>query len=197
MTSTCIHITIHATSTWNEEGKTQGHCDTPLSAAGEQMAALFGTRADLNSIQAIYTSDLKRAWQTAQPLADRLGLSVNQSPDLREGNWADYYRDPDLKPLPCAYGFENPDDLSIRAQRAMQTIATSCGASPILIVTHGGFLRTFLNSRLFEQTLGYLGIRTAINTLSWEDGRWSVVSLNDDTHLRAFEKPDVTKLDHG
>jgi len=139
-----ILLTIHAVSEWNERGQCQGHCDSVLSEAGRRMAALLAGRHDLHDIKAIYTSDLKRASQTATPLSEKIGVPVQTSQSLREGNWAEYHHDPDYPPLPFDGPFEDGVALAKRAVRSMLNIAESESRSPILIVAHGGFVRSFL-----------------------------------------------------
>jgi broad specificity phosphatase PhoE len=80
----------HGETDWNVEGRWQGHADVPLNACGhaqaqEVAASLSGTRID-----AIYASDLKRAAETAAPLAHSQGLKIRIDPRLREidqGKW--------------------------------------------------------------------------------------------------------------
>ncbi|NEP11972.1 MAG: histidine phosphatase family protein [Symploca sp. SIO2C1] len=54
-----IFITIHALSTWNELGQSQGHCDTELSERGCFMAQQLAQRKDIEHVKKIYTSDYK------------------------------------------------------------------------------------------------------------------------------------------
>lgn len=77
----------HGETDWNAERRIQGHRDLPLNAVGlAQAEALARGLADLRA-DAIFSSDLLRARQTAQPLADALGLELQLDPDLRERNF--------------------------------------------------------------------------------------------------------------
>lgn len=183
-----IYITIHATSEWNEKKLSQGHCDTHLSTSGRRMAELLGQRDDLSCIRQIISSDLARARETAQPLADRLGIEIIQDPDLREGRWAHHHQDASVPLLPFHGSFETHDDLKSRAARTLRRIAENATVSPLLIVTHGAFLRHFFQS-LGEPAAPYKGTRTALHRIRYEHGQWKIVSLNDDAHLSAFDKP--------
>jgi len=178
-----IFITIHALSTWNELGRSQGHCDTELSERGCFMAQQLALRKDLEHVKKIYTSDLKRAYQTAQPLSERLKIPIIKKSNLREGNWEHYFKQSSLKPLPFARGFETKEDLRRRAQEQMNEIVSETDESPILIVTHGGFLREFIKSIDQEGRHIYEFIRTAINRLLYVEEKFAIQSLNDYQHL--------------
>ena len=85
-----ILITIHALSEWNELGQRQGHCDSELSETGRHMAISLSRRSDIVNVKTIYTSDLKRAYHTALPLSERIGIPIVTTPYLREGNWGHF-----------------------------------------------------------------------------------------------------------
>ena len=165
-----ILITVHALSTWNELGRSQGHCDTELSEYGCFMAKQLAQRQDLENVKKIYTSDLKRAYQTVEPLSERLKIPIIKKSNLREGNWEHYYKESELKPLPFEGGFETREELRKRTQKQMNEIVSEADGSLILIVTHGGFLKEFLKSIDKEASENYKGIRTAINRLTYVKG---------------------------
>ncbi len=178
-----VYMTIHALSTWNEEGKRQGHCDTPLSDSGRKAAELLASRPDLAEVRTIFTSDLQRSVQTAAPLAARLGLVPVKRTDLREGNWADYHIDPLFPPMAAPYGFETVDELNLRCRSFLRSLRENPVPSPLLVVTHGGFFRLMLTQVLGVPLENYKGIRTALNVIELRRGEWQVISLNDDSHL--------------
>jgi len=191
-----ILITTHATSKWNELGQCQGHCDSELSEAGTKMANLLADRPDLLNITAIYTSDLKRAHDTALPLARRLAIPIKTTPLLREGNWKDHHKDPDYPPLPFDGPYEDKNSLTRRASECMATIAASESRSPILIVTHGGFLNFFIEYYFPDRIEEYKGIRTALNHLRYDNREWELLELNNDSHLDTKASSNAT-LDSG
>ena len=71
-------------------GPLQGHTDQPLNDYGRKQARALADRLAGNDIAAIYTSDLSRARETAEILAERLALPVVADPDLRERNWGNW-----------------------------------------------------------------------------------------------------------
>ncbi len=80
-----IWLVRHGESTWNALGLAQGHCDhARLTRRGEQQARVVAAQLRSRPIGALYASDLRRALQTAAPLATALGLPVTRDARLRE-----------------------------------------------------------------------------------------------------------------
>jgi len=79
-----LHFVRHGETDWNREGRIQGVADVPLSALGREQAHELAASLAARPIGALYASDLRRALETAQPLAERLGLPIRTSPALRE-----------------------------------------------------------------------------------------------------------------
>ena len=86
MTATKLFLIRHGQSAGNAEGRFGGHSATPLSELGQEQARLTAKALAKESIGAIYSSDLLRAVQTAEPLAKMLGLEIVTSQALRERN---------------------------------------------------------------------------------------------------------------
>ncbi len=81
---TRLYLIRHGQSAGNAEGRFGGHGPTPLSDLGQRQAELTAKLLAKEGIHAIYSSDLARAVQTAEPLAKRLGLEINTSDAFRE-----------------------------------------------------------------------------------------------------------------
>ena len=81
-----LHLMLvrHGETEWNVQRRYQGQSDVPLSEIGNQQAESIAGRLAGQEIDAIYASDLKRAWQTAQVIAAQIGLDVISEPRLRE-----------------------------------------------------------------------------------------------------------------
>lgn len=84
MPVTRLYLVRHGQSAGNAEGRFGGHGPTPLSSLGEEQARITAKLLAKEGIQAIYSSDLSRAVQTAQPLADLLDLPIVSTPAFRE-----------------------------------------------------------------------------------------------------------------
>jgi len=84
MPFTKLFLVRHGQSNGNAEGRFGGHSPTPLSSLGVQQAELTAKALAKEKIHAIYSSDLHRAVQTAEPLAKILDLPIITSPAFRE-----------------------------------------------------------------------------------------------------------------
>ncbi len=81
---TRLYLIRHGQSAGNAEGRFGGHGPTPLSELGRRQAERTAKVLAKEGINAIYSSDLLRAVQTAEPLAAALGLEIKTSPAFRE-----------------------------------------------------------------------------------------------------------------
>ena len=84
--ATHLYLIRHGQSAGNAEGRFGGHGPTPLSTLGLEQAEKTARVLAKEGIHAIYSSDLTRAVQTAEPLAKLLNLPINKSEAFRERN---------------------------------------------------------------------------------------------------------------
>jgi probable phosphoglycerate mutase len=84
MEVTRLYLVRHGQSAGNVEGRFGGHSPTPLSALGVKQAQMTAQALAKERIRAIYSSDLFRAVQTAEPLAKTLNLEINATDAFRE-----------------------------------------------------------------------------------------------------------------
>lgn len=156
MSKTTVLLIRHGETAWNAEHRIQGLLDVPLSTTGIWQAARLAQRLAGESIDAIIASDLTRAWLTAQPLAQRLGLELIAEPRVRERNfgsfqghtvgeieqrWPDEFhawraRDPSWA-MP---GGESGHEFVTRVLAALRDAAAAHADRTIAVVTHGGVL---------------------------------------------------------
>ena len=81
---TRICLIRHGETDWNLEKRIQGHTDIPLNDTGRAQALAMAFSAAQQGFHTIYSSDLQRAWETAEALAQRQGQPVKPLPQLRE-----------------------------------------------------------------------------------------------------------------
>ncbi len=86
MPVTRLYLIRHGQSAGNAEGRFGGHGPTPLSDLGQRQAELTAEGLAKENISAIYSSDLYRAVQTAEPLSRLVGIPVLTKPAFRERN---------------------------------------------------------------------------------------------------------------
>jgi broad specificity phosphatase PhoE len=149
---TTILLARHGETDWNRERRVQGHTDRPLNAAGEAQARELAESLVDERIDAIYASDLSRAYDTAQFVAEPRGLAVVQLADLRErhfGTWEGLTDTEILERFPQAItgswgDGETPDEMSVRIIAALRVIAAEHAGGQVLVVSHGGPMRAML-----------------------------------------------------
>lgn len=180
-------LVSHALTQWNIEGRIQGHTDVPLNHEGKNMAQCLAKRLAKETIHGIYTSDLKRAYQTAEPFAEQKALEIIQEIRLREGRSINQERSSIYPTLPFYKEVETEADLYLRMATTLSDIAKSHDNQTILIISHGGSLEFFINhilEKTNETLIKYQGIRMALNRLSYDAGRWNCIHLNEDVFLK-------------
>lgn len=152
MAATTILLVRHGETDWNRDRRVQGHTDTPLNEAGRAQAReLAGTLA-AESFDAVYTSDLARARDTAAIVAGDHGVELVQLVALRErhfGTWEGLTDEevlachPDARPGHWGDG-ETPEEMTGRVLAALRSIAAAHPGGTVVVVSHGGPLRAVL-----------------------------------------------------
>ena len=192
----------HGETVWNAEMRMQGQLDTALSARGRWQAGRAAESLVGEGIDAIFASDLERAFDTAQALARRLRLPITADVGLRERSFGIFqgytYADIDLRwPVEAArWRHHDPDfapeggetlrEFSARAVAACCRIAASQAGRSIAIVTHGGVLdvlyRAAAGIELDAPRSWELG-NAAINRLLYTPRGFTLVGWSDTAHL--------------
>jgi probable phosphoglycerate mutase len=174
----------HGESTWNAVSRWQGQADPPLSPFGERQAEDAGARlAEVATITAVWASNLVRARRTGDLIAARLGIAqVRVEPLLRErdvGAWSGLTRDEIEERWPGYLAarrsppdFEGDDELLARTRAGLAAAADGSGPGDVLVVTHGGVIRTI------ERSLGAIPER-----LPNLGGRWLLADTPTDLSL--------------
>jgi broad specificity phosphatase PhoE len=156
--ATTIVMVRHGETDWNRERRFQGHADTLLNEAGRAQAAeLAETLAD-EGLAAVYTSPLRRAAETAEIVAARLGLDLHPLEALREihvGEWQGLTidevkeRHPGLEDGRSGWpGGETYEALSARVLPALVALAADHPGERVLAVTHAGPVRAALSAAM-------------------------------------------------
>jgi 2,3-bisphosphoglycerate-dependent phosphoglycerate mutase len=152
-TSQVLWLVRHGESTWNARGLAQGHDDRArLTSRGLRQARAIAVQLGDRRIRALYASDLRRALQTAAPLASALGLTVVRDARLRERCLGVLEGTAAAAISPAVSGISdgrvvNPDACpdggeSLRDfYRRVARFADDLAAAEVAIVAHGGTLR--------------------------------------------------------
>jgi 2,3-bisphosphoglycerate-dependent phosphoglycerate mutase len=160
VSTTHFLVIRHAESLWNADLRWQGQADPPLSARGlAQAEALAGTLRG-EPADALYSSDLRRAWQTAEIVGRALDLEPRAEARLREldvGSWSGLRRAEIAARDGCELARFEAGDASVRAgggesrgqiRRRVRALfsewVTSHPGARIVVVTHLGVIRALV-----------------------------------------------------
>jgi len=146
---TTILLTRHGETDWNRDGRFQGHADPPINVAGRKQAQELAAALDDDPPDAVYSSDLRRAYETAEIVGTRFGLPVVRELGLREidvGSWQGLTQEEiDGR----EWDGETYEQHRERVLRALREIGDRHPLGRVLVVAHGGCLR-----RIQEAVLG-------------------------------------------
>jgi broad specificity phosphatase PhoE len=152
---TIILLARHGQSDWNATRRWQGHADRPLTEKGREQARVLAARLAHIELDAVYSSDLRRAADTAAEVAAAQGLDVIERPELREvdvGSWSGLTREEAEQRFPEGFarwreGYPGWDDgesyeaMTTRVLAAVLDVARAHEDGRVLVVSHGGPIR--------------------------------------------------------
>jgi probable phosphoglycerate mutase len=201
---TTLLLIRHGETAWNAEHRIQGRLDVPLSMTGVWQSGRLAERLGSETIDAVISSDLARAWMTGVPLADARGLPMVPEPRLRErvfgifeGKTLDEIaaehpqefaawraRDVDWR-MP---GGESGTEFIGRVLDAMHEIAATYDGKTIAVITHGGVLDVvYRNARAlaWDAPREHLMLNASINRVHVRTGplRLQIADWADVGHL--------------
>ncbi|PAS99181.1 MAG: histidine phosphatase family protein [Candidatus Dactylopiibacterium carminicum] len=204
MSQTRICLVRHGETPWNAERRLQGHENIPLNATGRQQAEAAAQALRQWQFDAIVSSDLDRAHETASIIASRQSAAVRFDPRLRErhfGLMQGLTRDEAEQRHPGLYALLRnlePDSVPAgggesllvfhaRVREALETLARMHVGQTLLVVSHGGCLdaiyRMVTGIPLSKPRDFPLGNAT-LNWIEHEAGRWQLLSWDERSHLR-------------
>ena len=213
MEPTRILAIRHGETAWNVDTRLQGHLDIPLNDVGLiQAKHLAQALAQGETIDAIYASDLSRAQNTAEAIAQRVGQTVSTHAGLRERHFGAFQgrtfaeievelpehawhwrkRTPDWTP---PEGGESLLDLRERIVNTVDELAARHPGQHIVMVAHGGVLDILYRAatRLDLQAARTWDLtNTAVNRLLWTPQGLSLVGWGDTTHLDALGQDEAS-----
>jgi len=159
MTLTTFALVRHGQTDWNAQRRLQGSTDIPLNDVGRGQARDAVTVLDGHRWDAIVSSPLSRAAETADLIAAGLGLSVARHvPELTERSFGPaegLQAGAELDALRIPGGFrgaESEEDAASRGLGALEALAEEFRGGRVLVVAHGTLLRVSL-SRAIGGTL--------------------------------------------
>ena len=178
-------------------GRFCGHSDPSLTVQGqEQIPTIIQTLSQIVP-RAIWCSDLRRARETAEPIAKHFGLDYTTSPGLREmnfGGWeglswkeVEFQYPDDARAWAKLFPHHRPPhgesflELQARAVEQLEQLANRAEPGCTLVVTHAGFIRAAVGWVLGmpDERISRIGqSHGALTTLEKLGNHWSVSALN-------------------
>jgi len=202
MPSTQFIVVRHGETAWNAQGRIQGHLDSPLNEEGLAQALLVGERLGHEVFDHFYCSDLGRALQTAQPIADRSGKAPVSTPRLRERNLGvfqgltsaecekahpdDYRRFHGRDPNHAMPGGESIRALYDRVSGLFEQLAQQHAGARIVVVTHGGVLDALHRHVMgipLDRPRDFPIYNASLNWMRREASGWLMERWGDISHL--------------
>jgi 2,3-bisphosphoglycerate-dependent phosphoglycerate mutase len=195
-----MYCVRHGESIYNAHGRIQGHLNIPLSELGRRQAAAVANACRAWGSEAVFCSPLRRARETAEPIAAASGLPIQIEPNLieiRVGIFQGHNRS-DLDQLcPEEYsrwrsgdpdyvvpGGESRRALMQRGREVLESIAQREYATAI-VVSHGAILAAAFKSLLEipAQRHPFLLENASVSRLEIGDSTTRLHSLNEVWHL--------------
>lgn len=192
----------HGETEWNAERRIQGQIDIALNATGLRQAALAGRWLREAGVDALYSSDLQRAWATACAIGQAVGRDPVPVPEMRERRYGIFEgltfpelkerhpesyaayerRDPD-------YAFETGESLHQMFDRVtgkLMELAHAHFGHTVVVVMHGGVLdiiNRFVRGNPLQQPRDFLIPNAGLNWVEWGGDAWSIAAWGDTRHL--------------
>lgn len=182
-----------------------GPADPELSPEGRAQAEHMANYLGTETIDAVYASPLRRARQTAAPLATRLGLEVTIVDDVAEydRHSSEYIPieelkatgDPRFHELTAGIGpeLDDPAEFEARVLAALERIVADHPGATVAVVCHGGVINLYLASILGLPTeppgFFYPNYTSIHRIAASRSGVRSIITINETSHLRQTGLP--------
>ncbi len=175
--------------------------DPPLTARGREQAMLLAAQLERSSVNAVYSSTMRRAAETAAYIAAVNSLLVARIDDLREVSYDPeaverlddggpslagdlarrFVATPRWDSLP---GFEPSRTFRRRVIEAIEGIISRHPGERVAIVCHSGVINAYLSMLLgIQRDVFFMPAHASVSTIRSSGDRYAVVQLNDTAHL--------------
>lgn len=211
MDVTRIIAVRHGETDWNAISRIQGHTDIALNATGRAQAAHVASAISAEQIDAVYASDLQRAFATGAAIAEAAGAPLQAEPGLRErcfgvlegrsfaqieAQWPEQAvrwrkRDPHYSPE----GGESLSLLHGRVAEVVHRLAAQHPGGHIVLVAHGGVLDVLYRLATGQEIQAprtWQLQNAAINRLLWTPEALTLVGWGDTAHLDSGSREETT-----
>lgn len=193
---TRLLVVRHGETDWNADARVQGYSDIPMNDNGRRQVERTARMLSATHVTAVYSSDLRRATETADILAAGRGLPVIPMPALRERCWGAWegrtlpqlaVEDPDgyarlragewVDPA----GSEDYEAMQSRVSGAFESISATHHGETVLLATHGGPVKVLTAWVLGAPVAAHHKMRignASVTTFILRDDRFVLESYN-------------------
>jgi probable phosphoglycerate mutase len=203
-----IVLIRHGQTLWNQQGRMQGHHDSPLTEVGLRQARQLARRLKALPFAALYSSDLGRAHQTARYVADETGHEIVADPRLRERHFGvfegltrseietrhpeDYGRFASRDPAFVVPGGESALAFRERILACFADIVARHAGGTVVVVSHGLVLDMLYRQSTgmaLDAPRGFQLLNCSVNRFLSTPQGWQALAVCDVDHLT--EEPHV------
>jgi broad specificity phosphatase PhoE len=200
---TVIYLIRHCHPDYRLE-KEFGDKEMPLSSFGQEQRKYLTERLAKLKIDFIYTSELKRARETAGPISDIIKSEIIIDSRLNEIEWWDWHRIPyfhvtEEKRPELLDGYKKLDKqldkMQAKARILLNDVFRHHRGKTVALFTHGNFIKSLLTSILNADVLGFLSQEIFQSSLSKividKDGYVRINFINNVDHLPQPPEEDL------
>ncbi|HEY4153209.1 MAG TPA: histidine phosphatase family protein [Pseudolysinimonas sp.] len=189
---TDLYLVRHGETDWNRQRRIQGLTDIPLNETGRAQARATGMLLTRRRWDAIFSSPLDRARETASIIAAEVGLAeptlvdalVERNYGQAEGmDWLQVEtRFPHGTVVP---GRESREQVGARVIPALMELAANRPGEALLVVSHGGAIRSVLNE--VEPGASHGSITNgSVHSFRLEDGALRLIAFDDPIEIESI-----------
>lgn len=202
-----LYLVRHGESMGNCTGKIQGWMDYPLSELGKKQIRLLANHFERSPLTHLYSSDLSRAFETAEAIGEANGLAAMKWDQIREVNLGPFQglsRNEIYEKFPATKensiltsgveGTETVDELTTRCRNVIEFLHQSHENDHVALVSHCGFISIFIMYILLGEEWAaahrpfQIG-NTSISHVEWtKDKKPLIHFINQTAHLHVIDK---------
>jgi probable phosphoglycerate mutase len=206
---TRLTLIRHGETVWNADRRVQGQLESVLSARGVRQAEALAARISEEKFDTLYSSDLSRAYDTAEKIAAATGAGIRIDERLRERHYGvfqgltwdeikrrfpeDYARYKSAFPGMTIPGGESVEVFAKRVIGVLEEIAARHAGGHVVVVTHGGLVDIAYRAASgieLGTPRNYPLYNASLNRFR-HDGGWRIESFGDIEHLKSADLDDA------
>jgi broad specificity phosphatase PhoE len=190
---TSLYLVRHGETDWNAQRRIQGRTDIPLNETGRAQARTTGDLLARRGWDGIFSSPLSRARETAEIIGEAIGIhEVGIIDEIAERNYgaAEGLEDAQIErefPGDTAVpGRETHGEVAARVLPALMDLAISSPGQSLLVVSHGGVIRSVLNAVDPGTKHGRIS-NGSVHSFELVDGSLELVAFDDPIDQESLE----------